>query len=60
MMRFEELTSPEVASLDRDRTVFILPLGSVEQHGNHMPLGTDTLLAHSVSLAASERSPCRC
>jgi creatinine amidohydrolase len=54
-MRFEELTSPEVAALDRDRTVLILPLGSVEQHGNHMPLGTDTLLAHSVSLAAAER-----
>lgn len=54
-MQFEELTSPEVAALDRDRTVLILPLGSVEQHGNHMPLGTDTLLAHSVSLAAAER-----
>jgi creatinine amidohydrolase len=57
MMRFEDLTSPEVASLDRDKTVFILPLGSVEQHGNHMPLGTDTLLAQAVSLAAAERAP---
>ena len=55
-MRFEELTSPEVAALDRDRTVLILPLGSVEQHGRHMPLGTDTLLAHAVSLAAAEQS----
>lgn len=54
MMRFEELTSPEVAALDRDKTVLILPLGSVEQHGNHMPLGTDTLLAHAVSLAAAK------
>src|SRR6187402_563877 len=52
-MRFEELTSPEVAALDRDRTVLILPLGSVEQHGRHMPLGTDTMLAHAVSLAAA-------
>lgn len=55
-MRFEELTSPEVAGLDRDKTVLILPLGSVEQHGSHMPLGTDTLLAQAVSLAAAERS----
>jgi creatinine amidohydrolase len=54
MMRFEELTSSEVAALDRDKTVLILPLGSVEQHGNHMPLGTDTLLAHAVSLAAAK------
>jgi creatinine amidohydrolase len=54
-MRFEELTSSEIAALDRDRTVLVLPLGSVEQHGNHMPVGTDTLLAHAVSLAAAER-----
>jgi creatinine amidohydrolase len=54
-MRWEELSSPQVAALDRDGTVLVLPLGAVEQHGNHMPLGTDTLLAHSVSLAAAER-----
>lgn len=52
--RWEELTSPEVDALDRDRTVVVLPLGSVEQHGRHMPLGTDTMLAHAVSLAAAE------
>jgi creatinine amidohydrolase len=52
--RWEELTSPDVDALDRDRTVVMLPLGSVEQHGRHMPLGTDTLLAHAVSLAAAE------
>jgi creatinine amidohydrolase len=56
MIRFEELTSADVADLDRDKTVLILPLGSVEQHGNHMPLGTDTMLAHSLSLAAAGRS----
>ena len=41
-MRWEELSSPDVAALDRERTVVMLPLGSVEQHGSHMPLGTDT------------------
>jgi creatinine amidohydrolase len=54
-MRFEELSSRDVDGLDRDRTVLILPLGSVEQHGHHMPLGTDTMLAHAVALAAAER-----
>jgi creatinine amidohydrolase len=53
-IRWEELTSPESDALDRDRTIVILPLGSVEQHGRHMPLGTDTLLSHAVSLAAAE------
>ena len=53
-MRWEELTSAEIGALDRDKTVVILPLGAVEQHGNHMPLGTDTLVAQAVSLAAAE------
>jgi len=56
MMRWEELTSPEIDALDRDATVVLLPVGSVEQHGNHMPLGTDTMLAHAVSLAAAEKA----
>ena len=55
-MRWEELTSAEIGALDRDRTVVILPLGSVEQHGNHLPLGTDTMLAEAVSCAAAEAS----
>ena len=53
-MRWEELTSPEIGALDRDKTVVVFPIGSVEQHGNHMPLGTDTILAHEVALAAAE------
>jgi creatinine amidohydrolase len=52
-MRWEELTSPEIGALDRDRTIVVLPLGAVEQHGSHMPLGTDTLVAQAVSLAAA-------
>lgn len=56
MMRWEQLTSPEIDALDRETTVLILPIGSVEQHGNHMPVGTDTLLAQAVSLAASEKA----
>jgi creatinine amidohydrolase len=54
-MRWEEMTSREVAALDRDRTVVILPLGSVEQHGYHMPLGTDSMLAHAVATDAASK-----
>lgn len=52
-MNWEQLTSPEIAALDRERTVVILPIGSVEQHGNHMPLGTDSMLAEAVAGAAA-------
>lgn len=54
-MRWEEMTSPEIDALDRDTTIVILPIGSVEQHGRHMPLGTDTILAQSVAIAAAEQ-----
>jgi creatinine amidohydrolase len=55
-MHWEELTSAEIGAMDRDRTVVILPLGSVEQHGNHLPIGTDTMLAEAVSCAAANAS----
>jgi creatinine amidohydrolase len=58
-MRWEELSVPEIETLDRERTVLLLPLGSVEQHGRHLPVGTDTMLASAVSVAAAQRLPRR-
>lgn len=43
--------------LDPHSGVLLLPLGSTEQHGPHLPLATDSIIAEQVSLAAStERS----
>lgn len=58
-MRYEELSQLQVDALDREKTVLVIPLGSVEQHGHHMPLGTDTMLAHALSLAAAEHAETR-
>jgi creatinine amidohydrolase len=54
-MRWEELSVSTIEGLDRDAIVLVLPLGSVEQHGRHLPVGTDTMLATAVSLAAADR-----
>src|SRR5205823_6193363 len=35
----------------------LLPIGSTEQHGHHLPLDTDNFLARSVCLAAARRAP---
>jgi creatinine amidohydrolase len=35
-------------------TMVVLPVGALEQHGPHLPLGTDTLLAQYVAQAAVE------
>jgi creatinine amidohydrolase len=40
-------TWPEVAATDR-RFVLALPVGSLEQHGPHLPLDTDTQIAAAV------------
>jgi len=54
-MRWEELSAPAIEALDREKTVVVLPLGSVEQHGRHMAVGTDTLLAYGLTLGAADR-----
>jgi len=43
MLRFEELTWTEVQALPPE-TVLVLPTGSMEQHGPHLPLGTDVYI----------------
>jgi creatinine amidohydrolase len=39
-----------------DGAVVLLPVGSLEQHGLHLPIGTDSLLVEAVCLAAAERA----
>ena len=39
------------------RPLVLVPLGSVEQHGRHLPLGTDTAVAAAVAGAAADRLP---
>jgi creatinine amidohydrolase len=49
------LPSPDVAeSLRRNPTV-VLPFGSIEQHGAHLPCGTDTMIAERLAEAVAGR-----
>ena len=41
--KLEELRWPQVDALDRERTLWILPVGMLEVHGPHLPIGTDSL-----------------
>ncbi len=47
-----ELTYTEVAALEKAGGLVVLPLGSTEQHGPHLPLATDTILADQLLDAA--------
>jgi creatinine amidohydrolase len=55
--RYELLTWPEINEAVAQAKVVVLPVGSVEQHGYHLPLDVDVRLAASVCLAAGERAP---
>jgi creatinine amidohydrolase len=49
------LTTTDFSDLDPERTLVLLPLGATEQHGPHLPLGTDLLLVEEVLRRLVER-----
>jgi creatinine amidohydrolase len=50
--RWQDLTTVDFESLDPEKTVAVLPVGAVEQHGPHLPVATDALVAQAVAEAA--------
>jgi creatinine amidohydrolase len=53
--RFDELTDPEIAAALARSPRVVLPMGSVEQHGPHLPTGTDFFAAVAISLEVAEQ-----
>jgi creatinine amidohydrolase len=51
------LTTEEIATLDGERTLLVLPVGAVEQHGPHLPILTDTLVPQALLARALELRP---
>ncbi|CAN5385756.1 creatininase family protein [soil metagenome] len=53
--RWEELTSTQLADrFTRDPDcVVLIPVGATEQHGPHLPVGTDTIIAAAVADAVA-------
>lgn len=49
-----ELTSNDISDRKGD-LLAVQPIGAVEQHGPHLPLGTDTIVAESVATEAITR-----
>ena len=46
--RWVDMATIDFATLDPARTIALLPVGAVEQHGPHLPLGTDTMIADGI------------
>lgn len=50
----KDMTAPEIGSRAAQSVMF-LPLGSIEQHGPHMPIDTDSVIASSICSVVADR-----
>lgn len=54
-VQWERMSSPEIAQAREDANgVVILPIGAVEVHGPHLPVGTDSIETYEIGLRAAE------
>lgn len=57
-MKWTELVPSEFAKLVREEKVCVIPMGSLERHGEHIPFGCDMVVAEILAELAAEREPC--
>ncbi|MGA0915045.1 MAG: creatininase family protein [Ilumatobacteraceae bacterium] len=53
--RFDELSGPQVHERISERSTIVLPIGAVEQHGPHLPMSVDHVIAEEVATAVVDR-----
>ena len=54
-VKWEELTSPDfITAVEKSARTCVIPLGIIEKHGPHMPLGTDLIDIREVVIRAAE------
>ncbi|RLM59279.1 creatininase family protein [Halobellus sp. Atlit-31R] len=59
-MYVADQTWPELGGYVAEESVAIVPLGSTEQHGPHLPLATDHLIAEGLARVAADRTGFLC
>ncbi|GGC37348.1 amidase [Siccirubricoccus deserti] len=52
-IRWDRMTAPELKALAAREALVVLPIGSLEQHGPHLPVWTDSVCAHEIALRAA-------
>ncbi len=53
MKRLGELTFPEADELKQRAPIVLVPIGSTEAHGPHLPLATDAILSEELAMRAA-------
>ena len=54
--RLEQLTGPAAAIALGDDATVLVPIGAIEQHGPHLPLSVDWIIADAVAQAVVDRA----
>jgi len=54
-VRYEEMLPHEVVAARTEKPVAYLPIGGIEWHGEHNPLGLDTVKAHELCVRAAQK-----
>lgn len=54
--RWDELSATELVEVLERTSLVYVPIGTLEFHGAHLPLATDSIHAHEFCLAAAERT----
>jgi creatinine amidohydrolase/Fe(II)-dependent formamide hydrolase-like protein len=52
---FGELSSEEIDRISSQEALILIPIGSIEQHGHHLPLATDSIISQEVTRLIAER-----
>ncbi len=55
--RWQDLTTTDFAHIDPARTIALLPVAAIEQHGPHLPLSTDAVINEGVVNEMLRRLP---
>ena len=55
--RYEKLTWPEINEAIEAQKVVVVPVGSIEQHGPHLPLDVDVVCPTGIARAAARQVP---
>lgn len=54
VIQLADATYEELAAIDRERAIAILPVGATEAHGPHLPLATDVIIADAMARRGAE------
>lgn len=57
LARWADLSRVQFSAIDRSRTIAVLPVGAIEQHGPHLPVSVDRDLAEAVLERSLEHLP---